>query len=81
MNMTTRENEIHDASREFSDERDNRMSFAAGARWADKNPNAVDMGYLQDWYQNSIDATQEPVWTDKHLEELFEDFWLIPKKI
>lgn len=50
-----------------------------GAKWADKHPDAIDMNYLQSWYQASIDETQEPIWTDKHLEELFDDFYLIPK--
>ena len=77
--MTKRDNEICKASREFSNNRDNKMSFIAGARWADKHPDAVSMAYLQNWYQDSIDETKEPTWTDKHLEELFGDFYLIPK--
>ena len=39
----------------------------------------VGVGYLQDWYQQSIDETQPPVWTDDHLNELSKDFWLLPK--
>lgn len=39
---------------------------------------AVDEGYLTDWYINSTDDS-EPVWTDEHIEELAEDFILIPK--
>ena len=38
-----------------------------------------DIGYLSDWYQNSIDDTRPPVWTDEHLEELLKDFILIPR--
>jgi len=38
-----------------------------------------DVGYLSDWYQNSIDDTKPPVWTDEHIEELLEDFILIPR--
>lgn len=53
--------------------------FLRGAEWADKYPDAISMNYLQSWYQCSIDETQEPIWTDKHLEELFNDFYLIPK--
>lgn len=56
-------------------------AFEAGAEWADKHPNAVSMAYLQSWYQASVDETQEPIWTDKHLEELFADFYLIPKNV
>ena len=41
---------------------------------------AYDMTTLSDWYQNSIDETVEPIWTDKHLEELMTDFYLIPKE-
>lgn len=78
--MTERENEIYTACREFSDTQDGRMSFSAGARWADKHPDAISFGYLQNWYQDSIDETKEPKWTDAHLEELFSDFYLIPKK-
>lgn len=52
--------------------------------WHDYNAlvglDTIDMNYLQSWYQSSIDETKEPIWTDKHLEELFNDFYLIPKK-
>jgi len=40
---------------------------------------AVDIGYLGDWYQSSIDTTVPPIWTDEHLEELCNDFIIIPK--
>ena len=40
---------------------------------------AVDRGYLGDWYQASIDDTIPPIWTDEHLEELTNDFIVIPK--
>ena len=40
----------------------------------------IDFAYLQSWYQASIDKTEEPIWTDKHLEELYNDFYLIPKR-
>ena len=78
--MTQRDSAISAASREHSNYRDNRTSFICGARLADRNPDAVDMSYLQNWYQDSIDETKEPIWTDKHLKELFNDFYLIPKK-
>lgn len=42
---------------------------------------AIDIGYLYDWYQSSIDETIPPVWTDEHIEELNNDFYLIPKEI
>jgi hypothetical protein len=40
--------------------------------------NAVDAGYLEDWYIHSV-ANDEPVWTEAHLDELFNDFYLVPK--
>lgn len=41
--------------------------------------NSVDEGFLQDWYQNSV-TDDPPVWTDEHISELAEDFYLIPKE-
>lgn len=41
---------------------------------------AVSEGFLQDWYQSSVDDTQEPVWTDEHIAEVCGDFYLIPKE-
>lgn len=40
---------------------------------------AVGIGYLSDWYQSSIDDTKPPIWTDEHIEELTNDFIVIPK--
>ncbi len=39
---------------------------------------AVDEGYLQDWYINSVVGGAEPVWTEAHIEELANDFVVIP---
>ena len=39
---------------------------------------AVDIGYLSDWYQNSIMNNIAPIWTDEHIEELTNDFLVIP---
>ena len=44
-----------------------------------KESECVSRGYLTDWYQQSIDETEPPIWTDKHLDELYNDFYLIPK--
>lgn len=44
------------------------------------NEIGVSVGYLQDWYQNSIDNTIPPIWTDEHLKELCNDFIVIPKE-
>ena len=41
---------------------------------------AIGEGYLTNWYQTSVDITEPPVWTDEHLYELNEDFYLIPKR-
>lgn len=43
-----------------------------------KKEDAVDEGYLYDWYIHSV-SDNEPVWTEAHLDELFNDFILIPK--
>lgn len=43
--------------------------------------NAVDEGFLQDWYQSSVSETDTPVWTDEHIEEVVGDFYLIPKEV
>lgn len=40
---------------------------------------AYDYQTLKDWYINSIDSTISPVWTGEHLEELLNDFYIIPK--
>ena len=77
--MTERDKEIYDAAREHSNNRNSRTSFICGARWSDEHPDAISMNYLHSWYQCSVDETQEPIWTDKHIEELFNDFYLIPK--
>ena len=39
---------------------------------------AYDYNTLACWYQNSVDESP-PVWTDEHLEELLQDFYIIPK--
>lgn len=40
---------------------------------------AYDYATLACWYQNSIDETIPPIWTEEHLEELLKDFYVIPK--
>lgn len=39
----------------------------------------VDKAYLCDWYINSV-AESEPVWTEEHVLELVNDFYVIPKE-
>lgn len=42
---------------------------------------SVDFDYLSDWYRTSlVDETEPPVWTDGHIEEVVNDFYLIPKQ-
>ena len=43
--------------------------------------NAVDEGFLQDWYQNSVLETDTPIWTDEHIAEMVGDFYLIPREV
>lgn len=60
--------------------RRNREAIEKLARYEDLEENAVDFGYLHDWYIGSV-TDAEPVWTDAHLEELVNDFILIPKDV
>jgi hypothetical protein len=39
----------------------------------------VDDGYLRDWYIHSVCGNDEPIWTDKHIDELCNDFIVIIK--
>ena len=39
---------------------------------------AVDAGYLSDWYISSV-GDEPPVWTDEHINELLNDFLVVPK--
>ena len=38
---------------------------------------AVDIGYLRDWYQSSV---LDDAWPDRYIEEIYHDFYLIPKQ-
>lgn len=40
---------------------------------------AVGAGYLSDWYISSV-GDESPVWTDEHIDELLNDFLVIPKE-
>ena len=42
---------------------------------------AVDYSLLYDWYIHSVSRHDAPVWTEKHIEELLSDFYLIPRDI
>lgn len=39
---------------------------------------AYDIDTLTDWYISSVDSNP-PVWTDEHIAELLNDFYVIPK--
>ncbi len=41
---------------------------------------ALTEGCLQNWYIDAV-FNNEPVWTDKHIVELFEDFYCIFRKV
>ena len=43
--------------------------------------NSVGEGYLSDWYISSVDDTEPPVWTDAHIAEVYNDFYLIPREV
>ena len=46
---------------------------------ADITDKSVDEGYLNDWYISSV-TDAEPKWTEAHIKELVNDFYLIPKQ-
>ncbi len=53
------------------------------SEYIDKNE-AVGEGYLADWYIHSVaeyadEKLNEPRWAEKHIEELTQDFIVIPK--
>ena len=39
---------------------------------------SYDIDTLTDWYISSV-GSEPPVWTEEHLEELLNDFYVIPK--
>lgn len=41
---------------------------------------AMDESTLYDWYVTSVVQTDTPVWTEEHIEELLNDFYVIPKE-
>ena len=40
---------------------------------------AMDENTLYDWYVTSVVKKDTPVWTGGHIEELLNDFYVIPK--
>ncbi len=43
--------------------------------------NSVDESFLSDWYIASALKEVTPVWTEEHIAEVCEDFFLIPKEV
>ena len=41
---------------------------------------AMDKSTLCDWYITSVKQKDTPVWTGEHIEELLNDFYIIPKE-
>ena len=41
---------------------------------------AMDESTLYDWYVTSVKQKDTPVWTEEHIEELLNDFYVIPKE-
>jgi len=41
---------------------------------------SVTEGYLSDWYQNLV-TNDPPIWTDAHISEVYNDFYLIPREV
>ena len=41
---------------------------------------AIPENVITDWYITSVSQNDLPVWTEEHITELCNDFYLIPKK-
>lgn len=41
---------------------------------------AVDEGYLYDWYIHSV-GEEDPVWTEQHISEMYNDFYILPRDV
>ena len=48
------------------------------AKYIDVDSAAYDYGTLVDWLISSV-GPEPPVWTEPHIEELIEDFYVVPK--
>ena len=40
---------------------------------------AYDSGTLHNWYIDSVSDNDSPVWTEEHIDELINDFYIIPR--
>lgn len=41
----------------------------------------MDEGTLLDWYISSVSSQDEPIWTEEHIKELLNDYYVIPKEV
>lgn len=47
-------------------------------KYIDVDSSAYDYGTLADWLISSV-GPEPPVWTEPHIDELIEDFYVVPK--
>lgn len=73
--------EMESLVKEYEERGDHRVNWNTPGLKAFLKREAHTEGDLRDWYQHSVDRTADPVWTDKHIEEVVNDYWLIPKPI
>lgn len=52
----------------------------SGTKFIDVSKYSISEDLLYDWYISSVDSNDDPKWTPNHLEELQNDFYLIPKR-
>lgn len=65
--------------REMSGVKDNAKNTTKSLDCISKD-DCVSEGYLQNWYIDSVDETSNPKWTEEHIAELCQDFYIIPKE-
>lgn len=71
--------ELYENSPEFNIDNFNVPIPVVRQHIIDMSTEAVDYGYLHNWFIDSVGA-EEPVWTEAHIEELLEGFIVIPKE-
>lgn len=74
-----------DRNNKISDRNINELLLLSGENYMNDinkfiEENAVNESFLSDWYQASV-MDDPPVWTDEHITEVCEDFYLIPKEV
>ena len=48
-------------------------------RLIDADAVTLDKATLMDYFINSVDENDEPVWTERHINEILKDFDVVPK--